>query len=344
MPDERCLIVGAGPAGLTAAHELSKLGIPAVVFERDDIVGGISRTAQYRGYRFDIGGHRFFTKVQLVRDLWNEILPDDLLVRPRLSRIFYDDKFFDYPLKPMNALLSLGPIETVRIIASYLYARVLPDPHERTFDQWVSNRFGSRLYEIFFRTYTEKVWGIPCSEIEADWAAQRIKDLDLVAAVRDALLGSRGSKKVVASLIEEFHYPRLGPGMMWERCAEILAARGYPTHLSTEVVRIDHDGGRVVGIIVRDADGFGFRLLQYSVQTKPPASDRRGPRRPGALPWHAGTCGARGPGPEQVLGSQGPGLRRPLPRPDPQDPAGGAQRPGLRDPECPPPWSAPRGP
>jgi protoporphyrinogen oxidase len=186
----RCIIIGAGPAGLTAAYELTKLGTPAVIFERDGVVGGIARTVCHDGYRFDVGGHRFFTKVKTVQAIWEEILGEDFLRRPRLSRIYYNDHFFDYPLKPLNALKGLGPFESARIALSYARAALFPSPEERTFEQWVSNRFGRRLYEIFFKTYTEKVWGIPCSEIGAEWAAQRIKNLDLVSALKNALLGS----------------------------------------------------------------------------------------------------------------------------------------------------------
>ena len=253
--DERfCVIAGAGPAGLTAAYELSKLGIPGVLFERDVRVGGLAQTGDFRGYRFDIGGHRFFTKIDFVQDLWFEILGEDLLERPRLSRIYYDEKFFDYPLKPWNALAGLGPVEALRIGLSYLRARALPEPEEHNFEQWITNRFGRRLYEIFFQSYTEKVWGIPCSQIRADWAAQRIKQLDLLRAVKNAVLGARKGP-VIDSLIERFHYPRLGPGMMWTRCCEILAGRGYETHLQTEVHRVHHVDSRITGVTIRDAGG-----------------------------------------------------------------------------------------
>ncbi|MFQ5698078.1 MAG: NAD(P)/FAD-dependent oxidoreductase [Myxococcota bacterium] len=251
-----CVIIGAGPAGLTAAWELAKLGIAAVLFEADPLVGGIARTDCYRGYRFDIGGHRFFTKVEEVQRIWEEILGDDLIVRPRLSRIFYRGCFFDYPLRPLNALQGLGALESLRIGLSYLRAKLLPSREEANFEQWVSNRFGWRLYSIFFKTYTEKVWGIPCTELGADWAAQRIKNLDLLTAVRSALLGSgRRGKQVVTSLIEQFHYPRLGPGMMWERASERLSERGYETHLESRVVRLRHRDGRITAVTVRSADG-----------------------------------------------------------------------------------------
>ena len=253
--DDRTVIAGAGPAGLTAAFELGRLGKPAVVFEADDLIGGISRSVVFRGCRMDIGGHRFFTKVPEVDALWHQILGDDLLVRPRLSRIFYRGRFFDYPLRPFNALKGLGVVEAVRVLASYARAQVFPAADERTFDNWVSNRFGRRLFEIFFKTYTEKVWGMPCSQISAAWAAQRIKNLDLATALRNAFLGSSRRGDVVTSLIEQFHYPRLGPGMMWERCRDLVAAFGIETQIQTALVRVHHDGRRVAAVGVRGPDG-----------------------------------------------------------------------------------------
>ena len=253
---ERTIVIGGGPAGLTAAWELARAGGSSLVLEADSVVGGISRTASYEGYRFDVGGHRFFTKVPHVQQVWEELIGDEFLVRPRLSRIFYRGRMFDYPLKPANAVLGLGPVETVRIGLSYLKAQLFPSREERTFEQWVSNRFGRRLFEIFFKTYTEKVWGMPCSEISAEWAAQRIKDLDLKVAIKQALFGGLGSRgKVVTSLIEEFHYPRLGPGQMWERCADKLGARGSEVRLGTRVVRIEHDGRRVLAVHTRSKAG-----------------------------------------------------------------------------------------
>jgi protoporphyrinogen oxidase len=279
-----CVVIGAGPAGLTAAYELARLGRRAVVFEQDGTVGGISRTCEYKGYRFDIGGHRFFTKVEMVQQLWDEILHEDFLVRPRLSRIYYNGKFFDYPLKPMNALLGLGPVEAVRIGLSYLWAQAFPDRDERNFEQWVSNRFGRRLFEIFFKTYTEKVWGMPCAEISADWAAQRIKNLDLVTAVKNAILGSSvgPSGEIVTTLIERFHYPRHGPGQMWESCVRRLADRGVETRLHAGVERIRMEGGRVRSVVVEEAgrrhevacdhvlSSMPIRTLLHAIEPAPP--------------------------------------------------------------------------
>src|SRR6188474_483259 len=198
-------IIGAGPAGLTAAYLLSKSGVPVTVLEADpQYVGGIARTAQYKGYLFDIGGHRFFSKSKEVEDLWTELLPNDMLDRPRSSRIFYNGKFFAYPLKAAEALLKLGIVESIRCVLSYGKARAMPVKNPRSFEDWVSNQFGKRLFNIFFKTYTEKVWGMSCKDISADWAAQRIKGLSLWAAVKHALLPKKknpnGKQDVIKTL------------------------------------------------------------------------------------------------------------------------------------------------
>jgi len=241
------IIIGAGPAGLSAAFELAKLGVRPTILEAEIQVGGLSRTLNHRGYRFDIGGHRFFSKVQIINDLWKEILAEDFLHCKRLSRIYYRDRLFDYPLRAANALVGLGPFEALRVIASYATSQLFPEKEEENFEQWVSNRFGRRLYEIFFKTYTEKVWGLPCAKISADWAAQRIKNLSLPQALRNAILGSGRVEdgEIITSLIDTFHYPRLGPGMMWERCQQLVEARGGVTHLGVSVERVRHRKGRV---------------------------------------------------------------------------------------------------
>jgi len=245
-------IIGAGPAGLTAAYELQRRSDThrPVLFEAGRIVGGISRTETHNGYRFDIGGHRFFTKVEEVKAMWHDILKDDFITVPRLSRIFYRGKFYDYPLKIMNALRNIGLYETFRIVISFLKWQVRPHPTEETFEQWVINRFGGRLYMHFFRSYTEKVWGIDPKNIRADWAAQRIKNLSLSKAVWNALTGSNDT----ASLIEEFQYPRLGPGMMWERCAQIVQEQGGELTMNARVVQVNRDGNRVLSIDVESWD------------------------------------------------------------------------------------------
>jgi len=224
------VIIGGGPAGLTAGYLLGKHGYRPLVLEADpERVGGISRTVEFKGYCFDIGGHRFFSKSAEVEALWTELLPDDMLVRPRKSRIFHGGKFFDYPLKPVSALRTLGLAETMTCGFSFMRARLLPVRHPRTFEEWVVNQFGRRLFEIFFKSYTEKVWGISCAELSADWAAQRIKGLSVSSILRKALLPQRGA--VVKTLVEEFRYPRKGPGMLWEACADRIVEAGGEVRL-----------------------------------------------------------------------------------------------------------------
>jgi protoporphyrinogen oxidase len=238
-------IIGAGPAGLTAAYLLSKNDVPVVVLEADPIyVGGISRTTTYKGFHFDIGGHRFFSKSKAVEDLWTEILPYDMLQRPRSSRIFYDGKFFTYPLKPFEALVKLGVFRSILCVCSWLKARMFPVPNPRNFEDWVSNQFGRRLFNIFFKSYTEKVWGMSCREISADWAAQRIRGLSLGSAIKNALLPQRSNgnrTKVIKTLINSFRYPRKGPGMMWEACAAKVQKMGGRIEMDAKVTGCSYD-------------------------------------------------------------------------------------------------------
>ena len=249
------VVVGAGPAGLTAAYQLVKAGRRPVVVEADEVVGGISRTVERDGWRFDIGGHRFFTKVGPVEDLWHEILPqEDFLTRPRMSRIYYDNKYYDYPLKAANALRNLGPKEALLCGLSYLRARLAPPQDQSNYEGWLVARFGWRLYRTFFKTYTEKVWGVPVAQMPADWAAQRVKNLDLGKAVVNALLPKRNQTDIT-SLIEEFQYPKYGPGMMWERCADLVEQGGGTVHLGTAVTAIHHEGGRATAVTWRRPDG-----------------------------------------------------------------------------------------
>ncbi len=247
----KTVVIGGGPAGLTVAHELTKAGAACTVLESGSIPGGLARTEEYKGYRFDIGGHRFFTKVALIEDLWHELLGEDFIERPRLSRIYYRGKYFKYPLEPSNALAGLGVVNSAACLFSYLRGRLFPIRPETTFEAWVSNRFGRRLFRIFFESYTEKVWGIPCSQIDADWAAQRIRDLDVVALIKHMLLPKPATKdksKVVKTLIDAFHYPRLGPGMMWERCTERIRERGGSVLFHSQVDRILWEPGRVTSV------------------------------------------------------------------------------------------------
>ena len=238
-------IIGAGPAGLTAGYLLSKEDVDVVVLEADPVyVGGISRTVTYNGFRFDSGGHRFFSKSKAVEDLWTEILPNDMLVRPRSSRIFYGGKFFAYPLKPVEALVKLGVFRSTLCILSWLKARLFPFRNPRNFEEWVTNQFGRRLFNTFFKSYTEKVWGMSCKDISADWAAQRIKGLSLGSAIKNALIPQRYNgdrSKVIKTLIHSFRYPRRGPGMMWEVCAEKMKALGGQLEMGCKVTRCSYD-------------------------------------------------------------------------------------------------------
>jgi protoporphyrinogen oxidase len=247
--DKSVVVIGGGPAGLTAAYELTKLGRSSIVIEKQDKVGGIARTENYKNFHFDMGGHRFFTKSAEVKKMWHEILKDDFIRRPRLSRIYYKNKFFHYPLKPLNALMGLGLTESVLIILSYYRWYFFPYRKEDTFEQWVTNRFGRRLFLTFFKSYTEKVWGIPCSELKAEWAAQRIKDLSLKTALLNMFFTS---KHTIKTLIEEFDYPRLGPGMMWNAVKEKIEGQGSTVRLNSDVTKIWRRGNRVESVILSD--------------------------------------------------------------------------------------------
>ncbi len=261
--DADVFIIGAGPAGLTAAYCLTKENPSVIIIEKDPIyVGGISRTVRYKDFLFDIGGHRFFSKSKDVVDLWHEILPDDFIARPRLSRIFYGGKFYSYPLSAFEALNNLGIFTSAACMLSYMKAKLRPISNPQTFHQWVRNQFGEKLFRIFFKTYTEKVWVMSCDDISADWAAQRIKGLDLRVAVTHSLKRSLGQSKLgrsriaarfhartraaadsgmVKTLIETFQYPRKGPGMMWDAAAKKIRDRGGRLLMGRELQRLSYD-------------------------------------------------------------------------------------------------------
>ena len=271
-PAPEVVIIGAGPAGLTAAYQLTKAGHTSTVLEADDIVGGISRTPERDGWRFDIGGHRFFTKVPAVEALWHEILPDeDFLLRPRMSRIYYNGKFFDYPLKAMNALKGLGVIEATLCVGSYAKSKVRPPKDQNSFEGWTTAAFGQRLYKTFFKTYTEKLWGVPADTISADWAGQRIKNLNLTNAIVNALLPKRNQKDIT-SLIEEFQYPKFGPGMMWERCRDLVEQAGTKVVMETAVTTIHHAGGQAVAVTAQSKEGGSTRYAASHVISSMPIS------------------------------------------------------------------------
>ncbi|MDX1775230.1 MAG: NAD(P)/FAD-dependent oxidoreductase [Desulfobulbales bacterium] len=258
-------IIGAGPAGLAAGYEFINRGISPVILERGGIVGGISRTESYKDFHFDIGGHRFFTKNEEINQIWRDMLGSDFLEVNRLSRLYYKGKFFNYPLRATNALINLGPVESLLVLISYCKARVSPRPEENNFEEWVVNRFGERLYRTFFKTYTEKVWGIPCSEIRADWAAQRIKGMSLLVAVANALFGGQQTK----SLIERFSYPKYGPGMMWQRFMERIVAGGGEVRLNCEVASILHDNNRITSLKYRNGSAPGILHAEHHISSLP---------------------------------------------------------------------------
>ena len=248
MSEDQVVVIGAGPAGLTAAYELAKQGIRPIVFEKEKSIGGLARTEIYKGYRFDIGGHRFFTNIEAVEQLWQEVLGEEFLRVNRLSRIYYQGRFFNYPLNLVNTLTNLGFCESLLILMSYLKAQLLQHRREETFEQWVTHRFGQRLYRIFFKTYTEKVWGIPCSALRADWAAQRINGLSPWAILSNSLF----KKSPVKTLIQQFQYPRLGPGTLWERLQERTERLGGQVYLNHEVVRLRQKDQAIQAICLKN--------------------------------------------------------------------------------------------
>lgn len=282
-------VIGAGPAGLTTAYSLAKAGRSVHVIEQDPTyVGGISRTVNYKGFLFDIGGHRFFSKSREVVDLWNEILPDDFIDRPRLSRIFYKGKFYAYPLRAFEALRNLGLLESIACVASFGLAQLFPIKTPKTFHQWVRNHFGERLFRIFFKTYTEKVWGMGCDEISADWAAQRIKGLSLAGAVIDGLRRSLGLGRAkgpgAKSLIESFRYPRRGPGMMWEAAAEKFKALGGTLAMDRTLEGLAFDEARALWTItVTTGEGARETFCARDVVSSAPIQDLMGRLAPKPL-------------------------------------------------------------
>ena len=258
------LVLGAGPAGLTAGYLLGQAGRDVLVLESEDQVGGLAKTVEIDGYRFDLGGHRFFTKSLEVDTLWHDILGDEFLLRPRMSRIYWSGRYLDYPLRGADVVRKLGPVELARCMASYVRAAVRTNKVDETFEDWVTNRFGKRLFELFFKSYTEKLWGVPTTEIRAEWAAQRIKGLSFFSAAKAAFFGNKGNK--VKSLISEFHYPRFGPGQMWDAMTAAIEEQGGEVRTGAQVDRIELAGGRVVEV---EAGGQSFPLPDSVVSSLP---------------------------------------------------------------------------
>ena len=242
-------ILGAGPAGLAAAYTLTQQGQSVVIIERDSKVGGLAKSIEYQGFILDLGPHRFYTKIAPVIQLWNEVLGKDQVTVTRLTRIYYSGKYFSYPLKAFEVLFALGIVENIRIFFSYLVAKLLPNRHPKNFAEWVEAKFGKRLSEIFFEGYTEKLWGIPCTEISAEWAAQRIKGLSLLKAIRTAFLGSDGKVK---SMIGQFQFPRLGSGQLYDKISDYLLGKNQKVLLNTEVVRLHEHNNRVTQLTLKN--------------------------------------------------------------------------------------------
>ena len=221
------VILGAGPAGLTAAFELVRLGIKPVVLEMGTAAGGLARTVDYKGYLLDVGGHAFYTKISAVERIWKDVLGTDLIDRPHRSSIYYRKRFFRYPVEALDALKGLGILESLRCGSSFIAANVRPPRPETSFETWVSNRFGARLFQIFFKTYAEKVWGMPCIEIHAEWASQRMQELSLWRIVRNAVWPNpKRASQTPNMLVRSFSYPRKGPGMMWTRMQQRIESAG----------------------------------------------------------------------------------------------------------------------
>ena len=270
-------IIGAGPAGLTAGYLLTKQGLSVTIIEKDaTYVGGISRTVEHGGFRFDIGGHRFFSKSREVVDLWNELLPDDFIQRPRMSRIYYEGKFYSYPLRAFEALANLGLWRSTMCMASFAWAKAFPNKNVKSFEDWVVNQFGRRLYSIFFKTYTEKVWGMPCDEMSADWAAQRIKGLSLGAAVIDGLKRSLNLNKRpndgmgTKTLLETFRYPRLGPGMMWDAARDRIVEAGSEVRMATSLAQLRFDdAAQMWRVQTAGPDGAGTITARHVISSAP---------------------------------------------------------------------------
>jgi protoporphyrinogen oxidase len=258
------LVLGGGPAGLTAGYVLGQAGRSALVLEAESQVGGLAKTVEIDGYRFDLGGHRFFTKSAEVDSLWHEILGDEFLLRPRMSRIYWNSRYLDYPLRGPDVIRKLGPVELARCMASYARAAARRNKRDESLEDWVSNRFGRRLFELFFKSYTEKLWGVPTTEIRAEWAAQRIRGLSFFSAAKSAFFGNKGNR--VKSLISEFNYPRYGPGQMWDAMTAAIRRQGGEVRLSAPVTRIEIAGDRVVEV---EAGGVAYAFPDAVISSLP---------------------------------------------------------------------------
>ncbi len=255
----QCCILGAGPAGLGAALELTKNGIRnVVIIDRNRTAGGLSRTEIFDDVRFDLGPHRFFTKNAEINKLWHDILGSDFRPVDRLTRIYYKNKYFNYPIKAFDALSKLGPFQALQALFSFAHAQIGEQREPDNFEAWITQKFGRKLYETFFKTYTEKVWGIPCHQIGAEWAAQRIKDLDLFQVIKKAL--SPGSSKKIKTLVEQFDFPVLGAGQMYERMCDQVMEKGVTVMMNSRVLSFNRQDTNIESIEVINNDGNRERI------------------------------------------------------------------------------------
>ena len=263
---KKVIIIGAGPSGLAAGYELSKNGFDVVVLEKDDIVGGLSKTINFKNELFDLGPHRFFTKNREVKQLWVEILGKDFLEVNRITRIYYKNTFFSYPVKPIEVLKKLGIVEAFKVAIDFFKAKFfLRNLKPQTIEDWITKNFGARLFKMFFKTYTEKVWGISCNEIEAEWAGQRIKNLSFLSAI----LHSLGISRSVKSLVEKFNYPRLGAGMMYAKMAEEIKKKGGKIICGAEVLSVKNDSNAINSVITSSKDGHFEWKADYFLSSMP---------------------------------------------------------------------------
>jgi protoporphyrinogen oxidase len=253
---KKVAVIGAGPAGMTAAYELAKGGVKVEVFEAGPQVGGLAKTITLWGQKVDLGPHRFFSDDSRVNRLWLEVVGRDYRMVDRLTRIYYGGKFYRYPLKPFEALRKLGPIEAVKCLFSYIGQRIRPTRLDGSFETWVVSRFGRRLFDIFFKTYSEKLWGIPCTALDADFAAQRIKKLSLWEAVVNGLTGGRRNRH--KTLVDQFAYPIGGTGEVYERMHRSVLANGGQVHLKRPVDRVIVEDGRAIGLVLTDGERLTF--------------------------------------------------------------------------------------
>lgn len=270
---KKVAIIGAGPAGLAVAYEFitkNKLKEYEIeIYESDSQVGGISKTLKFKGYRFDLGGHRFYTKYKEIDKFYKNILGSEMLIRERLSRIFFEKKFYNYPLSASNVLNNLGLLRSIKLGLSWLFRSLNKYKDEKTFDKWVSNRFGDKLFNTFFKSYTEKLWGIPTNKLSADWAAQRIQNFDFLKAVISAFFGTNSSSS--KTIIKKFYYPKYGPGMLYEKMKNFLKAKGVKIYLNSEIVDIGKQNKKINEIVImnKKTGKTSSKKVDYLVSTMP---------------------------------------------------------------------------